>query len=212
MKEDCFTEHCVVRIENEDSTLNTSHYCADKDDVKPAGLYFTLVFDMDLSEKYLNYVFRCDYDNCNEESIWSDVISILDSKYDIEWIFQIFGNREIPNNENTTTTTIVSMDSSSVTDTIELSTLTTPVTTIADTTFVQPSTSTDSTSTTSIKTSTSTSPSLSTSSMPNSSVNTTASKMNATTTTPSHAWHYKGSITMIAMALMSISCVLLFSS
>lgn len=213
MGEECSTDHCVIRMDHGEMMPRLSHYCARTGDVKSAGFYVTWVFNMGFSENLWNYEFRCDYDDCNVESTLEEMITILHSKYDIESIFKIFGFTNIPNEENITT--IVSMESSDVTDTIQSSTtsksvpLTTSTSTTSESVTLSTSTTTDTPST---KSSTSTRSSTATSSTPNSSGNTTTNNMNITTSIPSHARYSQVSNTVIVIALMIMASLLLLPS
>jgi hypothetical protein len=192
--EKCYTENCgaVVFMKN-DGSMGVIPFCATDDDVKAVGLWFNMRFDIKFQRYFgWDYTFRCHYDNCNNGTILSSVITKFHAEYDILSIAKVFGYRNQDEGENEETTAASTKSSTSTTDSVKSSTSTTD----------------------SVKSSTSTTDSVKSSAIPspvtNSYNNTTPTNIAGTTTKSSHAMQPESHNTLIYTAFIIIHSHLLF--
>lgn len=92
--EECLDGYCEALIHSNYSILIGSSSCENKTSVPEAALRFILTFDINSYDQSVNYEFDCNYDNCNNESIWREAISIFHQKYNILSILKVFGYEE----------------------------------------------------------------------------------------------------------------------
>ena len=172
----CTTDYCAANIiSDEDEGLVRDTHCGHRNSLPVPGLLFVLQFNMDFTNIVRMYLFRCEYDNCNNVSILQLVLNNFHEQYDILSILTVFGYEQKGTEQETTNTLTKSPSITQQTNSV------TPNPTTSSTISCTSTSSTiSSTSTSSLMSSTSTSSSVS------SSISTTITTAPADTTNKSN--------------------------
>ena len=94
--EKCSTKFCVANFHtyDDDDEVYRSQSCTGEDKIELVGLWFTAIFNLNLSEMTKKYLFLCKYYGCNDESIINKSIDLFHEGYDFKSVLKRFGNAE----------------------------------------------------------------------------------------------------------------------